>query len=193
MGCGGSKETQQMSIEQQFVQANLNRFLLDGQFESPMEKEIFMAINLCRFMPQRFIPIVQKVKMNFPEAQMVQGTKMLIKHMRNMQRISGVTFSEEANRACRERNDVVCSSPMVEEGMVIPIYHRISHSETPCNEYTHKQFNGTSGADFVALQLILDWGIRGKSPILERFVTHLGISMRSHKEFSNVTQVLYVK
>ena len=64
-------------------------------------------------------------------------------------------------------------------------------------DYTHRSFNETSGAHFVALQLILNWGRKGpgagKSPILDKSVSAMGISMKPSATFQNITQILYVK
>ena len=59
------------------------------------------------------------------------------------------------------------------------------------------KFEVASGADFVALQLIMDFGREGpmscRSAILNYDVTRVGISNKANRFSMNLIQVLYVK
>lgn len=62
MGCGSSTEDRQfMSLDQQYQELGLMN-TLTGQFDTDLERQIFMAINICRANPHSFIPIVNMVK-----------------------------------------------------------------------------------------------------------------------------------
>lgn len=67
----------------------------------------------------------------------------------------------------------------------------------PCEDFTLPRFEVASGADFVAVQLIMDFAREGPfacmSPILNPEVTRVGISNRANKVTVNLVQVLYVK
>ena len=66
-----------------------------------------------------------------------------------------------------------------------------------CEEYTMPKYDLATADQFVALQLILDWGRPGplakQSPILKRDVVGLGVCCKPHRMCMNVIQVLYVK
>jgi len=59
-----------------------------------------------------------------------------------------------------------------------------------CEEYTMMKFEDSFVQNFVALQLILDWGRPGalgfQSPILKRDVQVVGINMSAHRVCANV-------
>ena len=52
-----------MSIEQQFSQLGL-QMLITGTFETDLERQIFMAINVARAAPAQFAQVVRTVKQN---------------------------------------------------------------------------------------------------------------------------------
>jgi len=55
-----------------------------------------------------------------------------------------------------------------------------------CEEYTMYKYELTSPEQFVALQLILDWGVNQKSPILKRDTTKCGVSVKAHRRTGNL-------
>ncbi len=197
MGCESSSDQRVQTLEEQFAAAGLNSLVKDAKFNVEFERQIFMAINLCRFAPARFEQVVQEVKQTNRQAQAVQGTVQLRKHMRQMQKLPPVSFNEKASSACRENNDRVCQLADVVNGGNLELYNKALGRVAVGEDYTHRSFNSTSGAEFVALQLILNWGRKGpgegKSPILDKSVTSVGICMGSSQAFQNITQVLYVK
>ncbi len=67
----------------------------------------------------------------------------------------------------------------------------------PGEDFTLPRFEVASGADFIAVQLIMDFAREGPfscmSPILNFDVSRLGISNRANRATINLVQVLYVK
>lgn len=59
-----------------------------------------------------------------------------------------------------------------------------------CDEFTMAKFEDSNALNFVALQLILDWGRPGafghQSPILKRDVQAVGINLTAHRISGNV-------
>lgn len=67
----------------------------------------------------------------------------------------------------------------------------------PAEEFTLPRFEVNSGADFLAFQMIMDFGRNGPdsctTPVLNPEVTRVGISNKVHPKTKNLIQVLYVK
>ena len=70
------------------------------------------------------------------------------------------------------------------------------------SEYTFCKFEGTSGEEFVALELLMDWEGLNKeahgteprtSPMLNPAFTHMGLSQKPHPKTINLFEVLFVK
>ena len=156
-----------------------------------------MAINLARAQPAKFARVVQDVKKANQLAQSVTGTKQLLHHLEKMAPLPPVSYDMRAAQACKQNNERVCTMAEVEEGGNMALYHQITGETHVCEDYTMKQWTSTDGLQFVALQMIMNWGRMGphqhKTPVLEPFVTAVGINMMSHKAYTNVTQCLYVK
>jgi hypothetical protein len=70
------------------------------------------------------------------------------------------------------------------KGGNIAIYQS-SFGSVPCEEYTIFNYDCSLFAEFVALQLILDWNrpvpLAEQSPILKPEVTHVGVSLILHR------------
>ena len=80
---------------------------------------------------------------------------------------------------------MVCEGKAVIDGGNIAIYKTLMEEEVgedKCEEYTRRSFMSGSGVEFVALELISDWGrkapLDNRSPLLDPDVTILGISMK---------------
>jgi len=81
MGCGDSAEMKPgMSIEQQFAELGL-QMLITGTFETDLERQIFMAINVARVAPAAFVQVVRNVKQTHPLAKAAPFTLNLVKTM----------------------------------------------------------------------------------------------------------------
>ena len=122
-----------------------------------------MGINLCRFDPKRFVPHVRKVYRDNILLSAGKGKKMneLIAKLQATSQLSQVKFDEQANQACRQNNAEVIDkneeTPTL--GGNITKYSELSGGDksATCSEYTMVKFTGTTGEEFVALQLALDF------------------------------------
>ena len=94
MGCSASTDERVQTIEDQFAQAGLLNLLAEARFENELERQIFMAVNLCRYAPHKFEQVVQEVKQNNRQAQAVQGTLQLRKFMQKVQPLPPLKYDE---------------------------------------------------------------------------------------------------
>ena len=171
-----------------------------SEFENEFEKQIFFAINLCRYDPKRFVVPVKEVAATHALAK-GKDTKDLILFLQKCERLTQVRFDDQANAAVRKNNATVIdkNEDVPTQNGNIEVYNQIvgSDKSTVCEEYTMCQFEGQSAQEFIALQLILDWNREGeagkKSPVLNKDTTKVGISNKAHKKTKNLIQVLYVK
>ena len=70
MGCSDSTDQRpQFSVEQKFMELGLSNKLDNAQFQNATEKEIFMAINVCRVIPRHFVQICKEVGQSNPIAE----------------------------------------------------------------------------------------------------------------------------
>ena len=158
-----------------------------------------MAINVVRYQPKIIIPVVKVMKEKMELAKKASHTKNLIEVLENTPMLPPIRFDEQANMACRRNNDRVfeIDQEIPERGGNIEQYNRIMGREVACEEYTMCQFESSLAAQFVALQLILDWGRQGEfeksSPLLKPVTTKVGIAVIAHKRAVNVIQCLYIK
>lgn len=72
----------------------------------------------------------------------------------------------------------------------IVCYNRMGFT-AKCFEYTHFNYVENTAEAFVALQLILDFGRTKGSPILNREVNGMGVSVLTHPQVMNLIQCLY--
>ena len=74
---------------------------------------------------------------------------------------------------------------------------KIMARELDCEEVTYKDWDNESGADFVAVMLLVNFGRSGafalKSPILDPKVVEMGMNINEHPIDGNVIQVLFVR
>lgn len=185
------------------MESNLANLLNDTKFENNSERMIFMALNVVRFRPALIIPVVNKVKESHELAKKVKYTKDLVKALQRAERLPPLRFDIQASQACLENNKTVCSlkEEIPTRGGNIVVYQSIVGPpyQIVCEEYTMCKFESESAAEFVALQLIKDWGNftgsleSSPSPILNPEMTKVGISLQAHRKTVNLFQVLYVK
>ena len=90
MGCSESK--QEPTIGEEYTAANLPQPLYSN-YENEFEKQLYMAINLCRINPKSFVPLVNKVKSEH-ELVKTKETKDLIEHLKKCEPRSIVSFDE---------------------------------------------------------------------------------------------------
>ncbi len=111
-----------------------------------------------------------------------------------------VTYDRAAFDAVRQNNAVKCGPEAVSfpyPGGNVETLQRLVGGPVPAEEFTLPRFELSSGADFVAVQLIMDYrtegAMTGRSPILNPEVTRVGISNRANRFSVNLIQTLYVK
>ena len=122
-----------------------------------------MGINLCRHDPKRFIPIVKRLYKENVLLAKGQGKKMneLVAKLTAQQPLSPVRFDQQANQACRDNNAAVIEkdeqNPTL--GGNIAKFTELSGQDKSavCSEFTMLKFPGSTGDEFVALQLALDF------------------------------------
>ena len=66
-----------------------------------------MAINVCRFAPSEFIPVVNYVKLTHELAKDAKDTRNLIKTLKTIGRLPPVGFDSKANDACLRNNRIM--------------------------------------------------------------------------------------
>jgi len=162
MGCSNTKEAPQGTLLEQYSAAQLPH-PWSGDYENEFEKSIFMGINLCRHDPKRFVPHVRKIYKDHVLLKGGLGKRMndVIAKLQAQQTILPVRFDQQANDACRQNNtDVLAKNEVAPTlGGNIAKYSEItgSEKESTCSEFTMVKFEGSTGEEFVALQLALDF------------------------------------
>lgn len=111
MGCdestpaGGQKPPVQAAVL--FNQYNLMRLITPQcVFENDLERDIFMAINVCRYATGTFVEVVQAVKANNPLCRNAKYTDKLLKLLSLNERLPEVVYDVAAFDACRENNRI---------------------------------------------------------------------------------------
>lgn len=121
-----------------------------------------MAINLCRHDPKRFVPHVRAVYKDHVLLKGV-GTKMndLIAKLQATAPLTVVRFDGQANEAARQNNtEIVDKNEDVptKGGNIAKLTALSGEDKTgSCFEFTMPKFEGSTGIEFVALQLALDF------------------------------------
>lgn len=110
MGGCGEPEAQSAPVfntEEYFRRYQLMNLLnKECRFENELEKQIFMAINVCRFDPKVFVPIVQRVRDRCPLVSNAGNTGVLLKQLNAMVRLPPVIYDVPAFDACRQNNAI---------------------------------------------------------------------------------------
>ena len=162
MGCSNTKQAPQGSLLEQYSAAGLVQ-PWSGEYQNDFEKQIYMAINLCRHDPKRFVPHVRKVYKDHPLLAGGVGKKMteLVSKLNTAEPLPLVKFDGQANEACLANNTFVINKDEVTptKGGNIAKLSELSGSDKSdsCVEFTMPKFEGTTGEEFVALQLALNF------------------------------------
>ena len=162
-----------------------------------------MAINLCRFDPKRFVPLIRQVYKEHPELAKGKGKDMagLSQALSTTTDLGQVVFDAQANEAARQNNAEQVAKAEAEptKGGNVAKLTELSGEEKSekADEFTMVKFEAADPMIFVATQLALDWEREGdkgkKSPLLDKEVGKVGISNKAHPKTVNLIQVLYVK
>lgn len=75
-------------------------------FENDLEKDIFMAINVCRSEPAVFVSVVNSIKENNPLCKNAKYTDKLIKMLEMNEQLGAITYDVAAFDAARQNNRV---------------------------------------------------------------------------------------
>ena len=201
MGCSNTKEEQGTLLEQ-YAKEGLKQ-PWSGEYENEFEKKLFMAINLARHDPKRYVPYVKNAYKSNQLLKEGKQQQSLITRLQtpSTEVLNSLTFDEQANKACRANNEakVAKDDAVPEKGGNIDKLNEMTGAEknNTCEEYTMVKFEDDDAFNFVALELALDWEREGeegqKSPILDANVTSVGISNKPHKACINIIQVLFIK
>ena len=164
MGCSNEKPAQGTLLEH-YSQANLPQPWA-GDYENDFEKQIYMAINLCRHDPKRFIPFVRQQYKTHPLLAGGIGKRQndLIKALTAQAQegsLAAIKFDATCTQACRDNNKVAteANSETPALGGNAAKYGEILGEDktAACSEFTMVKFQGSTGDQFVALQLALDF------------------------------------
>ena len=91
------------------MELGLSKKLADAQFQNETEKEIFMAINVCRVIPRQFVQICKEVGQSNPIAEKTPFKHSLYQAMSKMKPLPVVSLNQEACKACYENSDSVAA------------------------------------------------------------------------------------
>eukprot|EP00352_Strombidinopsis_acuminata_P003920 CAMPEP_0176382378 /NCGR_PEP_ID=MMETSP0126-20121128/32640_1 /TAXON_ID=141414 ORGANISM="Strombidinopsis acuminatum, Strain SPMC142" /NCGR_SAMPLE_ID=MMETSP0126 /ASSEMBLY_ACC=CAM_ASM_000229 /LENGTH=218 /DNA_ID=CAMNT_0017746779 /DNA_START=105 /DNA_END=762 /DNA_ORIENTATION=- len=129
--------------------------------QNDFEKKLFMAINLLRYDPKRYVPIVKKVHKESELTKQIKNTQNLIDALNKTEGLTQVKFDEFANQAVRENNkaQVEAAEETPAIGGNIEAYNRILGTDktADCEEFTMCKFDSDQAQNFVAMQLLLDF------------------------------------
>ena len=199
MGCNES--TPQGTVVEQYMKMG-GHMPSPSEYYNEFEKQVYMAVNVCRFDPKRMVPHVRTAAKN-PAAKTVSpdSVKSLIAHLNKMEPLPSIALNPQAMEACRKNNTRVCEldeEVPSREGNITTFKEVVGDDKNvSCEEYTMCKYESENAAEFVALELILDWAREGdhanKSPVIDRDTNSMGVSLKSHKKTINLIQCLYVK
>ena len=100
--------------------------------------------------------------------------------MQKIGRLPPIKMDDFCFRAVRQRNSAVVemnekTSPTM--GGNVIVYQQLGGPAAITFEYTHFKYELATAEQFVALQLILDYGRNKKSAIIDREVNGMGVSV----------------
>jgi len=189
MGCGDSSDQRSdvKSIEELYAELKLQN-LITMSFEQDLEEKIFKAVNVCRAVPQKFTIIVKQVKNNNPMAKNAAHTHLLLKTLQNLKRLPPVRMDEMAFRAVRQNNARVVglNEQVPKIGGNVDEFITLGGGVGIAHEYTHYRYDYPTPEQFVALQMIMDFNRHKSTPILNRDVSAMGVSVMMHRTVMNV-------
>ena len=90
MGCGES--TPEPTMHDQYNAAKLPQ-PFSADYENEFEKQLFMAINLCRYDPKSFISTVKQTADTHPLCK-DKNTKDLIAYLQKCEQLTAVTYDD---------------------------------------------------------------------------------------------------
>jgi len=155
MGCGDSAESkpsgqQPLQAAVLFEQYGLKNLITpDVRFSNDLEKEIFMALNVCRFNSQLFVDVVKDIRANNkdPLIQNAQYTDRLIKLLEQNERYPQITYDIAATDAVIANNKAMTAPGLMNiiDGGNKAALCRLVCCDVPAEEFTMKGYQSTSG------------------------------------------------
>ncbi len=79
------------------------------RFENPLEKDIFMAINVLRAEPGVYSQVVNEVKQKYPICANAKYTDRLIKFLDMNEQLPVIMYDVAAQDAVIKNNEIQCS------------------------------------------------------------------------------------
>ena len=144
---------------EQYAKAGLKE-PYQNQTENEFEKRIFCAINLCRFDPKRYAPIVREVYKKNQENELLKDAKnmdSLIKKLtaKLAEPLGQLVIDDLASKACKQNNQekIDLNQDIPTKGGNIFKYNQLVGQDkfSSCDEYTMVKFEGDDAMEFVGL------------------------------------------
>jgi hypothetical protein len=70
----------------------LKHLLLDAHYKEDAERQVFMALNVCRFKPALYVPVVQRVKDSHTLCKNAKYTRELIRTLKRLERLPPIRY-----------------------------------------------------------------------------------------------------
>lgn len=160
MGCSNQPQANTAPLLEQYNKAGLTPPWSDD-YKNNFEKEIYMAINLCRHDPKGFVPHVRRL---YKEHELLKGglgknMNELIQRLNTQEQLRPLKFDATCNEAVRAVNAERANDDAPVKGGNIAKYSEISGADKAgsCKEFTMIKYDGQCGIEFVALELALDF------------------------------------
>ena len=140
MGCDNSTDNSSASMEDIAIQYGLIELISKHKWENELERQIFIAINVCRREPKAFVNIVKQVRLVTTGLLAIGGVKELLKQLSEMPKLPPIEYSQQIASACQINNKRVCDRAMVDEGGNKEALVGILEREIKCEEITYKDW-----------------------------------------------------
>ena len=118
MGCDESTpstpKNEPVIAEKIFMEMKLQHLITPNMnFENPLEKDIFMAINVLRGEPAIYVQVINDVQQQFPIYSNKKYTDRLIKMLDMNEKMPEIIFDVAATEAAKNNNRLQCSPGVV--------------------------------------------------------------------------------
>ena len=109
-------------------------------FETELERQIFMGINVARFAPKNLYTLVKEVYRTSEAASRARGIKSLLAQLQNLPRLPPVIFDPSATQACRRNNEQITKMNLMIDGGNVVAYNKIADEPCMAEEFTLRNF-----------------------------------------------------
>lgn len=108
-------------------------------------------------------------------------------------RLPPIAINDTAMRATKQNTERICAlnEPSPTVGGNVAVFNQMG-CMMECVEYTHFKYELATAEQFVALQMILDFGKNKSSPLINRNVHSMGLCVGTHRQCTNLINCLYV-